>query len=243
MARGGPPPCSPHDPSAIVARAPSQEKLNTPQKLKRYLEDNGVTVTPDSSTKYLRCMAKKHMAKLRMADSTPEQRRAEFKGDYGISIKQVTKIVEEKRAIGAADTEWLTVKCVLTNVSPDIVKVKHEVGSTASCRGLVRNGVCSRCKQSTAGVIGYSFQAILADLDDETVSITVACAEKAGDALFDMTASSFSKLSEATATAKAGDLLYEPYAFTLKIEYDAGKNEVVLIGGQFNRLPHTVLQD
>ena len=51
MARGGPPPCSPHDPSAFVARAPSQEKLNTPQKLKRYLEDNGVTVTPDSSTK------------------------------------------------------------------------------------------------------------------------------------------------------------------------------------------------
>ena len=95
------------------------------------------------------------------------------------------------------------------------------------------------------GVLGRSPAPVRAAVNCDTSQVglrsapvvTIACAEKAGDTLFDTTASGFAKLTETAASTKASDQLYEPFALTLKIEYYTNKNEVVLIGGAFNPRP------
>jgi hypothetical protein len=112
---------------------------------------------------------------------------------------------------------WKRAKGVVEMISPDIVKLKHEVGSDAGCRGIVSNGVCRKCRRDTARVVSYGIDIRIQDLANRRKQLVFKGSESAGESLFGMSAQQFSMLTPAQQADAVENVEGMPYSFGVQL--------------------------
>ena len=142
------------------------------------------------------------------------------------------------------ETKWTNVSGVVDYIPPDdLVCLKHEVGSEASCRGHVMNGECKRCKQSVPGVLSYSFEIIMRDITHSDQKLLCKAADSTGEGLFGMTARAWNDLADDKKNDKLEQADQMPYFFKAFSSYNPKSDETVPISCQMTRLPDSVLKE
>ena len=112
-----------------------------------------------------------------------------------LSVTDVkAKMLRLKQSCATGKT-FISIRFTIEDIEKPIVILKHEVGNDTSCRGTIApNGVCRACGVAAPGVKSYSMNMLIADIEDEKVTLEVKGADKAGDSMFKMTATQFDAL-------------------------------------------------
>ena len=167
--------------------------INTPTKVKKYLDTEGVEYDAQLPPSTLRLKAKARMKRKLDETTSVEAQRDLFQE---APLKTVTDLIEMMEVVKSNKTKcFMRVKFNITSISPDVVRLKHAEEHNAPCRGIITAGKCNFCQTYVPGVVCYSFMLMINDVDhDEVVCKTIA-AKVLGTSIFQMSAEAFSNLS------------------------------------------------
>lgn len=130
-----------------------------PAKLKTWLRDNqaGHRFTDSTSATQLRILVARRQ--IRLAKKSP---RNNPNATMAISLKQFKKHLAELVMRGAGPKEHLTFNAKLVVIDSAMTILRH----SDDCRGVVKGGVCTKCKESTIGEPNFCITCTLQDLSD-----------------------------------------------------------------------------
>ena len=149
-----------------------QDRLNTPVKLKRWLDDNSVTYDADDNEDVLRTMVKRRMKRhARETTSLPAARQI-IKDP--ISLHAFMSEMDAIRQSHDTKIMYRTVVARIDKMAPEVLKKKHHAQSVRdACRGFVYNGTCYTCSAVVEGVDVYSFTVSVVDVNNAARSINL----------------------------------------------------------------------
>ena len=161
--------------------AQDQTILKNPKKVKQFLETHNIPYEPETPDHVLRGKARARMKRIAEQGISPEAKKMLFtKGadSKGMSIKEFKEYLQAMAHEGVSVDKHKTV-CFSFQDLPyvdELTVTKHAF--QGACTGRVKNSRCTKCNDFTTGIIGYSFKAVVADVEDENVKLIVHCAKK-----------------------------------------------------------------
>ena len=202
----------------------SQNEFSTPKKCKEFLTEAGIEFKDDEELTQLTKKCMKRKRHLEKETNTPDAQRALFQTHVPRrDIKEVKSILTSYRSGGFAEKKFIpNAVGILDDVSPDVVKLKHDIGANATCRGNVVGGECMRCHCNTPGVFGYAFDIKFCDTNNKECKLVLKGSESAGNTLFKMSATDFALLKDDVKADVIDGIIYEKFNFGIfaKVEGD-----------------------
>jgi len=214
----------PHTPLASLC-APQDEKiLQSPVKVKKFLEAHNIAYDPATPERVLKGKAKARMKMIAEEGISSDEKRRKFAGkSSSLSVKALKEIAQKMASDDETAKAFYRVEFTIDELSStDVVQLKHEVGWPVNCAGFVRNNKCLKCGLDTPGIPSYSFRAILADLEDDKCTIVVNGKDGAGTSMFGMTADAFYLSTSAVKKEKIEAVLCAPASAQVSMQYTKG---------------------
>lgn len=220
--------------AAIVHHSPFgacnvQESLNldTPVKLKRWLDEHGVAYSDDADETTLRTAVVRRVKRIKKEAMPISTQRSLFK--EALSISSLVQLLNRIRRTEDTNITFKTIVAIIDDISPDIVKDKHGVGKEAVCTGLVYNGVCYKCNATVDPVRAYSFTLSLRDVQDSTIKVNVMASHDAGVQLFACGPEQYDALN----ATQQGDVVEKATEvkvnIAVRISWDANRGDAIVI--------------
>ena len=208
----------------------AQSDFSTPQKVREFLDDNDVTYTEEDSEGDLLKKARKRAKTL--SRGTPQSAAKKlFAATKAHSVASLRRKVDSTPDIPEGNCVWTSVLCVIDDLFDlPLVKLKHGVGTTATCRGLIKDGTCRGCNSVVPGVYGYAFNIMVMDKDDRHTKYVLTGSEGAGTALFGMSGAAFAQLSRDEQQARIEAITEERVVFGVQIRGKSDEHLVLAYG-------------
>ena len=233
-------------PCFCITASHYQESLNTVVKIKEFLDEHNIYYDDTMPSNYLRGQAKKRIDLL-SETASPGAKRACQNVNLALTAEALVKKSEKMRESGENGKVFDHAVMVLDDmtIGKDIVKKKHEIGQTATCRGVVTNqGKCFGCgRTNVSGIVTYSFSMFFRSINPSSplTFVKVGASEAAGASLFKMSAADFYKLSEQAKDKLRYDVLQEPFHVGVIVNYVKNKDEIFILGYSMEQLPPSVM--
>ena len=202
--------------------------LRSDSKIRRFLETQHVPFEVGTSPEVLRAKARARMKRIAEEGVDDSAKRALFDDGPVLSIAKLKKVIENIVETDRSQESFhsITFSIIDLNAANAFTVRKHSKVK-GQCQGIMNSsGICYKCGEYAAGVQVYSFKALLADLDDEKLTIIATCAEGAGKSLFDnKEASDFDALSVEMKKDAIEKNMFVPKKGNCWIKYEADKGQ------------------
>ena len=205
--------------------------------MKEFLRDHDIEFDEDAPETHLLNLAHRRQRRLERAAAGAEARRALIFAKRSVPLLDVRRQIEEMRVEGVPCEKWIQAVAIIEDIADeDLVIEKHEVGQTATCRGKIVNGQCTKCEQFTTGFLAYSFLLELKDAEKPDARLLVRCTDNAGMCLFNRSAAEFNAASADVKEEKIESVMLMKYTMKLHIEYK-GDHDIFVLACNFKQLP------
>jgi hypothetical protein len=224
---------------AVRVCAP-QEHFDTVESCREFLDEQRVEFEHNDSLAVLQTLVRRRQRRIANRTTPVAAQRALFtESATALSIARVIDILNQDHEEDVV--LWKKAKGVIENVSPDIVKLKHEIGSDARCRGNVVNGTCRKCRRDVAGVLSYGFDMIIEDMENRATKLAFKGSQSAGETLFGMSAMAFSALSADAKADAIESVEGMPYNFGVQLIIKEQGGDVLKLAHSVEALPKSAL--
>ena len=176
------------------------ERIDTPEKVKEYLNAEGIEYDDAADNSWLYTLAKRRLKRRLFDEGAPVQRKSRNVG-VARSLKDLMACLARLEAKGNASGEeekaWPTVRFAIEDM-PDagtLVGLKHQIADSDMCTGNVVDSVCNRCHSHVPGVPAYSFKLLAKDTAESSVQLGIHVSHKGACELFKMGAAELRALS------------------------------------------------
>lgn len=203
-----------------------QPDLSSPQAVRNYLTEQNITLPDATTDNYRLVIAQRRVRRLQEELTGTPQRPRRFAD--ALSVTEARQVMAHLQAKAEADNDdtkcFKSMKGIIIEYSEEFVKLKHQVANMTQCRGIIRDGVCTRCHGHTPGVAAFAFTVVVQDMDNTGMTQTVTMSDKGGRALFNMSPEEFDGLGAVAKRDILENIEDVPVGFRLIMSYDL-KNE------------------
>jgi len=203
--------------------------LESPIKVKKFLEKHNIAYEPGTPERVLRGKAKARMKSIRDEGISPEAKRIKMTGGNSLSVTALNEIVLRIRGKNEDVEKHYRVDLTIEELPGEFTVLKHESGVLATCKGKIFNGACQQCFMNTDGIPTYSYRAKIADIDDDKVTTLVTCAEGAGTTMFKMRADEFHAKTRAIQKDLMEKVMCIPMNAGVWIKYSKAKDDMLIV--------------
>ena len=184
------------------------ERIDTPEKVKEYLNQESIEYQEDDPDKWLLTLATRRL-KRRLFEAGDDSLKRSCNVTPSISLTALICAMERLRAksdaSGGKEEMWPTVRFTIVDIAdPSVVRLKHRLNG--GCTGNIVDSQCKRCHSHVPGVLGYSFKVLAADVDTPARVLGVQFSHKGGQSLLKMQPGKFNDL-DAEAQGKIKEMI------------------------------------
>ena len=210
------------------------EVFNTPSKVKRYLEANGVGVDITMSADELKLTAQR--TKFLKAGASPKIRLPPTDVELQApTLSDGFKAICDRVASGQETRpSWVNVKVILLEIENRNYLI-HRC-AVPGCSGRVSSNMCEVCNANGPGNAEYYMKLVVADWDDKSIQMTFISSNAGGKALMGTTAERFMAFG-ADPIARADDLRILPFLASVAVKWAPRYNSVSLMANDWRRVP------
>ena len=187
----------------------------------------------------LRGLAKRRMKRIATEALSNEAKRALFNATTAIDLSAAKDIIAEYKHNAIEAKTFERVKFIFEDIAFDTTKKKH-IGHVNGfpCDGKINDfGKCYKCNEDNAQFkVVYGFKAVLHEINNESIILSVTCGPGAGRSMFGMEASEFAKLSDSQMLDKIEELSGVPMVAGMIIAHDPDKNDTFVCIYDINKL-------
>ena len=168
--------------------------VSTPTKVREFLIEQNIAFPDETTEDYLLTLAKRRIRRLEEVN-TP-QRPQRYAGALTVSeVKDRMSTMKERAERDNQDGKsFISMKGKIIEYSEEFVRLKHQVVDNDRCKGRVTDGVCMTCHTHTPGVLAFSFQIVIQDMEHSNCTLNAFVSDKGGRALFGMSPAEFNNL-------------------------------------------------
>ena len=198
------------------------DRIDTPEKVLSYLQEQEIGHDDDASTAHLFMLAKRRLRR-RLFETGSLVRSSQVNPVLAISMVDlydaIGRMKDRAELSGNKEQIWPTVRFTIEEFpDPDLVCLKHQVTDNSKCKGKVVDGECNGCYLRVPGVIAYSFKVIAEGAQGKQLTMQVS--DKGGQQLFQKSAAQFNMLGR-RAQGEAMELISGvDFAAKLIVTYD-----------------------
>ena len=109
---------------------------------------------------------------------------------HALSVTDLKKRIDYSRENLLLDKSFLRVKYIIDDITDEVTVLRH-TDVADGCRGRIVGGRCATCNDITPGVLNWSFEITIRDIEDSSVEMCVPCYKGCGASLFKMSPAEF----------------------------------------------------
>ena len=179
------------------------DPFSTPEKMKEYLDEEGVEYQSDMEDSYLKGLCVRRAKRKAGNNNDQRAKRSLLSGDTATTVAKIKKIMakmlEQNKDFQPGDSRnslfKIGVRFIIDEIPHKVTMRKHSLNNN-ECKGNIVDGQCKKCGMYTDGVVGYSFETLIKDPETDDLLLKVRFNDNAASSLIGMSAAAFNNLAD-----------------------------------------------
>ena len=198
----------------------------------QYLQQESIDIPDTEDTRSIRAAVIRRLKRRRREQERRDLAGAVFGYQTALSLAQVKAIASEMVSADIECRRFEKVIFKIDDISDDVIAMRH----LPECKGLIQNGKCKSCGETTDGQAAFKLELVLEDVKDASVKLETGGGDALGNALFKKSASVVQAMSRSELDDVVETWVEVPILASMCLAYNTSMGKVSAYPFKLRRL-------